>query len=192
MPGRLAIFDDTSFKSEARKIFSDVKNTIARVFDPALGASKFQNAGDLNSYGIELEANMAFWQFWQLRLTYSQLFNNESTLDVSSKPEDFTSKETGSLQINFNRGHWRWNLNGYIRGAAKVLEHQGTIAVFNTMLRYQYGDNLSFGFNVKNIFSKRYDAIVSARGLGQDQAGNLVRAVPRPQRWAYFDLRYEF
>jgi outer membrane receptor protein involved in Fe transport len=134
------------------------------------------NSHDEFSDGLELELQQQLTQAWSLRATYTDFF----TLPKTSFRE---AEQLASLELNFKRGAWNWNLLSYHQSARTALGGNNSLHeladfwVVNTKLRYSLNSSYSLSLLFKNVEDSAF--ATPAQGV------NLPQGVPnRGREWS--------
>ena len=162
-------------------------------------ASSLNNVGDVKSRG----ADLAFiWKpvrgfTWLNSLSYNRSqyqddYQNSGTVHTADKEVVGVPKTMFSTSLNYELGGWRANLEGKYTGRRYITYTNDSSVpsywVVDAGLAYDFGDmsgfkGVSIGFNVTNLFDKRYFASTGTNGyvasdpLGYNQT--LMAGAPR-------------
>lgn len=142
-------FVATYYKSHIKDLINtrlNVGGTSPRIFD---------NLGNFDTSGIELEAQIALGN-WVVRSTYTHL------ISVPEDPRN-VAVNTASIDINYNTDNWNINLGSYFHGEMEQQvfeqnEHSklDKYIVWHCKITYQLDDKTKLYFRGNNLFNKAY------------------------------------
>lgn len=113
------------------------------------------NGADEYSEGIEWEFLQRLSTDWSVRLTYTYF----SHLPDSAFRE---AENLASIQLNYERGPWNWNLVSHYQGERTTLGNNNqhfvldNFALVNTKLNYRVNQNIDFNLQIKNLADISY------------------------------------
>ena len=143
----------------------------------------FVNGGDESSDGYMLGAKYFLTNDWSLRGIYTKFTSLPDT--AFREAEDLAS-----LELNFNRGKWNWNLLTYYQserhtlGASNSLQELDGFWVVNSKLRYVFQNDYKITLQVKNLSD--LDFATPAQGTGIPQGvPNRGREISMALEWAF-------
>ncbi|MBF0381271.1 MAG: TonB-dependent receptor [Magnetococcales bacterium] len=113
------------------------------------GRNTWSNQGDEEITGLELSLTLEPSQNSSLILTHTHIF---SGLDVG------TYSDFSSFFLNYTKGPWNGNLNGYIRfqPSGDLAAQTDNYAILNAKGSYQFDNDTILFTNINNIFDTNY------------------------------------
>ena len=110
-------------------------------------APQFINRDNLSSSGFESE----------LRLKVADNFSIQTNYTWFTKSSDIsTSRQAGTILMNYQFNDVNVNLNHYYRGSSKLVENQKSYWLSGVNITYDFAKSLQFAFNVTNLFDKHF------------------------------------
>ena len=145
---------------------------------------QFQNTGDHNIQGVELEAQ---WQVAKtLRISGNYTHRNQDNSSFRIVQE---GDQEAFLRADWNfQPKWNWNIqsNWIDERPRPVTDSRPALneySVTDTTMRYAGKQNWEFSASIRNLFDK--DA--------REYTGSAIADdLPLPERNAYFEMRYKF
>jgi len=182
------------YAAEATLFWNRITNLSERVV--AGTQNQYQNVGDQDTRGVELDLRAQPTDALTLRLTATRYFRNAfsagSAVLTDAPPDAYVADWLGSWEVNYKAGPWNFNLNGIAHAPVDVLPAQGAVSRVNAVVSYEISRELSATVSASNLLDKHDDSASVGSGLGLDAAGNVVRATPDRGRWVYAGLHYTF
>lgn len=141
------------------------------------------NGADEQSAGTEMELVQNINDHWQLRATYTHLFD----LPESAFRE---ADQLASVAINYHMGFWNVNLAGTYEGDKSGLTKAGAYSqldgrlLWNAKIRYNFSENYTLALQAKNATNHFY--------VSPAQGNNLAQGVPYRGRELSLQLGINF
>lgn len=162
-----------------------IENLLSAVALPN-GDTLIANVGENSSRGAELEWSFAPSTEWLIRFSSTAIFSNESKELPDNNAylaEDYSPSHYGSVILNWQRGNWNINLNGYWRNDIPILHH-GDAEHVSLVASYRLQQEWLLRFRVDNLTDSEHNIAARGSGLGVDENGMRVRDVPvRGRSW---------
>lgn len=114
------------------------------------GAPRFQNAGELETKGLELELKAVPSRGFTIIASFTRFFDGEDLL---------VSPNSGSLILNFGHKGYNFNINGIFRDKIAVIPGQGSYALINAAIMVPVNQYLKLSASIKNIFDEDYRTV---------------------------------
>lgn len=151
-------------------IDDEVGNVLVEDIVEGFTAQQPQNVGSSNLSGLELEVNSSLTEHLFLRAGISGLIQSDSGQPIA--------ENTAFLILNYRRGRWNFNLNGYYHDEVLSRSADGEIyqkdiildryMMANAAMRYQITDWVEALLNVKNLTDKQFRTYSnSSEGLAE-------------------------